>query len=91
MGDLYNIQFPSFLLPFHALTTLTFLAMLFSLLFGALALGNAVSATPKPQATKLGAVASEMAVCSKIGIAILKDGGNAADAVSFPWPMERSR
>lgn len=65
--------------------------MLFSLLVGALALGNAVTATPKPQANKLGAVASEMAVCSKIGINVLKDGGNAADAVSLPCLMERLR
>ena len=31
---------------------------------------------------KLGAVASENAVCSRIGIDLLKAGGNAADAVS---------
>jgi len=32
---------------------------------------------------ELGAVASESSVCSAIGIDILKEGGNAADAVSF--------
>jgi gamma-glutamyltranspeptidase/glutathione hydrolase len=31
---------------------------------------------------KLGAVASESSVCSNIGIDILKEGGNAADAAS---------
>ena len=30
---------------------------------------------------KLGAVASESSVCSQIGIDLIKDGGNAADAV----------
>lgn len=30
----------------------------------------------------LGAVASESSICSNIGIDILKEGGNAADAVS---------
>lgn len=40
------------------------------------------SAHPKNTDAKLGAVASESAVCSKIGTDILKIGGNAADAVS---------
>ena len=31
---------------------------------------------------KQGAVASESSVCSHIGIDLIKDGGNAADAVS---------
>lgn len=31
---------------------------------------------------KRGAVASESSVCSNIGIGLIKDGGNAADAVS---------
>ena len=31
---------------------------------------------------QLGAVATESSVCSQIGIDVLKDGGNAADAVS---------
>lgn len=30
---------------------------------------------------KLGAVASESTVCSRIGVRLIKDGGNAADAV----------
>lgn len=30
---------------------------------------------------KLGAVASESDICSKIGVQLLKDGGNAADAL----------
>ena len=34
---------------------------------------------------KLGAVASESSVCSRIGVDLIKAGGNAADAVSdFP-------
>jgi gamma-glutamyltranspeptidase/glutathione hydrolase len=32
----------------------------------------------------LGAVASESSICSRIGIDLLKKGGNAADAVSPP-------
>ncbi|KAL2063240.1 hypothetical protein VTL71DRAFT_5045 [Oculimacula yallundae] len=40
-----------------------------------------VSAHPKNDDAKLGAVASESAVCSKIGTDILKCGGNAADAI----------
>ena len=34
------------------------------------------------ESDKRGAVASESAVCSRIGIDLLKAGGNAADAVS---------
>jgi len=34
-----------------------------------------------PDHDKLGAVASESAVCSKVGIELLEKGGNAADAV----------
>lgn len=34
---------------------------------------------------KLGAVASESSVCSQIGIDLIKDGGNAADAVCSRW------
>jgi len=49
--------------------------------FGLLA--NTAYAAPAPhEVDKLGAVASESSVCSKIGIDILKQGGNAADAVS---------
>lgn len=33
------------------------------------------------ESDKLGAVASESAVCSRIGVNLLKDGGNAADAL----------
>jgi gamma-glutamyltranspeptidase len=57
---------------------------LLSSLLGAFAL-SAVSARPEHHNdAKLGAVASEAATCSKIGIEILKQGGNAADAVSLP-------
>jgi len=31
---------------------------------------------------RLGAVASESSICSRIGVDLIKDGGNAADAVS---------
>ena len=31
---------------------------------------------------QLGATASESSVCSRIGVNLIKDGGNAADAVS---------
>lgn len=34
-----------------------------------------------PNHDRLGAVASESAVCSKVGIDLLKSGGNAADAL----------
>ena len=37
------------------------------------------------QAGKLGAVASESALCSHHGTDILEKGGNAADAVSWSW------
>lgn len=40
---------------------------------------NSVPTTYQPP--KLGAVASESAVCSKIGTRLLKDGGNAVDAL----------
>jgi len=33
------------------------------------------------QAGELGAIASESSVCSKIGISVLGEGGNAADAL----------
>jgi gamma-glutamyltranspeptidase / glutathione hydrolase len=41
--------------------------------------------SPPPTATyapKLGAVASESNICSKIGTQLLQDGGNAADALA---------
>ncbi|TVY31761.1 Glutathione hydrolase proenzyme [Lachnellula occidentalis] len=47
-----------------------------------LALGALASAYPKPICDGAnGAVASESKVCSQIGIDVLKDGGNAADAL----------
>jgi gamma-glutamyltranspeptidase / glutathione hydrolase len=51
-----------------------------------LAYGFASSAWAHPAPShdqELGAVASESSVCSNIGIDILKEGGNAADAVSL--------
>ncbi len=62
--------------------------MLFAtLLF--LALGIATKGTwanldPVCDDAKLGAVASESSVCSQIGIDVLKEGGNGADAVPRP-------
>jgi len=47
-----------------------------------LGLSALVSAHPKQAVGANGAVASESEVCSQIGIDTLKDGGNAADAVS---------
>lgn len=48
--------------------------------------GNAApaSAALGCEEDKLGAVAAESAVCSKIGVDVLKQGGNAADAVCIP-------
>ncbi|KAI4124462.1 MAG: hypothetical protein LQ347_005721, partial [Umbilicaria vellea] len=41
---------------------------------------------------QLGAVASENSICSRIGIELLKAGGNAADAVSLPSvPVEEAK
>lgn len=56
-------------------------------LLGALAITQTVLANPVAVPVcagqdKLGAVASESSICSKIGIDLLKAGGNAADAVS---------
>ncbi|KAH6669494.1 gamma-glutamyltranspeptidase [Halenospora varia] len=46
------------------------------------ALVQIVSASPRPaHDAKTGAVASESSVCSNIGIDVLKEGGNAADAL----------
>jgi gamma-glutamyltranspeptidase/glutathione hydrolase len=58
-----------------------------SSLAGALALlassAALTSATPCPNTTepRLGAVASEVDVCSDLGVQLLRDGGNAVDAV----------
>lgn len=43
-----------------------------------------------PDHDKLGAVASESAVCSKIGVDLLKKGGNAADAVCDYYGLHSS-
>ena len=45
------------------------------------ALPKGHSAPTCPDDPKLGAVASESSICSKIGVQLLKDGGNAADAL----------
>ena len=58
------------------------------LFHGVLALSqNSIAAPPRPAYhgnsthDKLGAVASETAICSQIGISLIKAGGNAADAM----------
>lgn len=38
------------------------------------------------ETNQLGATASESSVCSRIGVDLIKDGGNAADAVSTQLP-----
>ncbi len=43
-----------------------------------------------PDHDELGAVASESAVCSKIGIELLERGGNAADAVRDHYNLQSS-
>lgn len=58
-----------------------------ALLVGAIA--QLTAAHPKAADAKLGAVASESSVCTKIGINILKKGGNAADSVSNVNPLHR--
>lgn len=52
-----------------------------ALLAGCLPLLPASANPISSQEPKLGAVASENSVCSQIGIQLLKDGGNAADAL----------
>lgn len=39
-----------------------------------------VNSTPCPGEPRLGAVASETDVCSRVGTSLLRDGGNAVDA-----------
>jgi gamma-glutamyltranspeptidase len=61
---------------------------MFSLVSFVLGLGVVGQAVAHPNShnstdAKHGAVASEAAVCSQIGIDILKKGGNAADSVSI--------
>jgi gamma-glutamyltranspeptidase/glutathione hydrolase len=56
----------------HLLTTLTTLLPL---------LAPVLSKPCPEQIPKLGAVASESAVCSKIGTSLLEKGGNAVDAL----------
>jgi gamma-glutamyltranspeptidase/glutathione hydrolase len=47
-------------------------------------LPNTGNNAPQYALDHLGAVASESSICSRIGIDLLKKGGNAADAVSPP-------
>lgn len=70
-------------LVYHFVFELKLLNMLlFRIVLSVFALSNTVFAHPKHNSVpKLGAVASESATCSKIGIDVLKSGGNAADAV----------
>ena len=56
--------------------------LLSSALLGFSVLVGTIHAYPQSQnAGRLGAVASESKECSKIGVDILKAGGNAADAI----------
>lgn len=64
--------------------------MLLSILlsFGLFLKAWAIPPHPHPPGPDhLGAVASESSVCSNIGIDILKEGGNAADAVCRSPPI----
>ncbi|PHH80599.1 hypothetical protein CDD80_858 [Ophiocordyceps camponoti-rufipedis] len=54
---------------------------LVSLLAASLPLPSAAKATGNEGVPKLGAVASESAVCSRIGTQLLQSGGSAADAI----------
>jgi hypothetical protein len=95
LQDLALFSFPphSFLSFFSSSRPVQLVEMLLSTLlsFG-LFLGKAWAIPPHPHPPgpdHLGAVASESSVCSNIGIDILKEGGNAADAVcrSPPHPL----
>lgn len=52
-------------------------------LLNGIALGNPL----KYGHAKTGAIASESSVCSNIGADVLKEGGNAADAVCIQWAI----
>lgn len=68
-----------------AVLRLAVAAQLLSLLPGLSSVASASPCAPATNATEdvptLGAVASESAVCSKIGIELLEQGGNAIDAL----------
>ena len=79
---------PNFLSPFLLLSfsfILQFSVMLLPYVLLSFGLLAQVWAHPQPPSEPghLGAVASESAVCSKIGTDVLEEGGNAADAVSI--------
>jgi len=54
----------------------------FALLYLGIFIGAALANPLKHGNAKTGAVASESSVCSNIGADVLREGGNAADAVS---------
>ena len=69
------------------IVTLCLWALLAALALAATQTALGVSPPQRVDGDKIGAVASEHKTCSKIGIDILKMGGNAADAVRiFPLP-----
>jgi hypothetical protein len=83
--------FSSLPLPSRSLLSVCQRALRFNMLLSTLLLQLGVAAVAKATSAhhnttsadpKLGAVASESSVCSNIGIDMLKEGGNAADAVS---------
>ena len=53
-----------------------------------LALLSLASKSRQHSAGQKGAVTSEVDVCSKVGTLLLRDGGNAADAVSSYTPVQ---
>jgi hypothetical protein len=82
-----------FLTASRTIFTMLSVWSLFSTIVCAGLVSQVALANPLPKAGKyapqhapghLGAVASESSICSEIGIDLLKQGGNAADAVSSP-------
>ena len=55
--------------------------LLFATLVSAYALPGIANVVPRQASAKKGAVASESDICSRIGIDILEEGGNAADSL----------
>lgn len=87
MSKLQKLLFPSLvisLLLFHfSLRNFSTAMFLPSFLISPGLLSSSWSYPTPAGDQKLGAVATESSVCSQIGIDILREGGNAADAVSL--------
>lgn len=79
LASVHNSAHSVRLLASWQLTVLTF-SYLLLLLFATTAKASSSSSCGEGD-PKIGAVASESAVCSKIGTQLLKEGGNAADAL----------